>query len=167
MSTLVRAARSEPREPRRPQPDATTLRGAGSPAALLGGWPARRRVRPTGRSNRENRGARNAQFRGFAGSISFETTPGAMGKREPQTILKTDERSIHLELGHSRENSSPNQWVGMNTGFSFRATCSRSRSRTTAWSSRTCPPHPILEGPRRRFRREARAGERHRQCSGG
>ena len=30
----------------------------------------------------------------------FETTPwGFMGKREPQTVLKTDERKIHLELG--------------------------------------------------------------------
>jgi hypothetical protein len=26
-----------------------------------------------------------------------------MGKREPQTILKTDERSIHLELGRERK----------------------------------------------------------------
>jgi hypothetical protein len=26
-----------------------------------------------------------------------------MGKREPQTILKTDERSIHFELGHERK----------------------------------------------------------------
>jgi hypothetical protein len=25
-----------------------------------------------------------------------------MSKREPQTILKTDERSIHLELGRER-----------------------------------------------------------------
>jgi len=34
---------------------------------------------------------------------SFVTTPGGfMGKREPQTILKTDERSIHLELGRER-----------------------------------------------------------------
>jgi len=26
-----------------------------------------------------------------------------MSKREPQTILKTDERSIHLELGRERK----------------------------------------------------------------
>jgi hypothetical protein len=26
-----------------------------------------------------------------------------MGKREPQSILKTDERSLHLELGHERK----------------------------------------------------------------
>ena len=35
--------------------------------------------------------------------MNFETTPpgapgGTMSKREPQTILKTDKRSIHLEL---------------------------------------------------------------------
>jgi hypothetical protein len=35
---------------------------------------------------------------------SFVTTPGGfMGKREPQIILKTDERSIHLELGRERK----------------------------------------------------------------
>jgi hypothetical protein len=34
---------------------------------------------------------------------NFATTPrGSMGKREQSTILKTDERSIHLELGHER-----------------------------------------------------------------
>jgi hypothetical protein len=35
------------------------------------------------------------------GSMSFETTPlgGTLGKREPQIILRTDERSVHLELG--------------------------------------------------------------------
>jgi hypothetical protein len=33
-------------------------------------------------------------------SKSFVTTPrGGMGKREPQTILKTDERKLVLELG--------------------------------------------------------------------
>ena len=31
--------------------------------------------------------------------MNFETNPrGFMGKREPQIILKTDERIIHLEL---------------------------------------------------------------------
>jgi len=35
------------------------------------------------------------------GSMNFVTTPGGfMGKREPQGILKTDECSIVLELGH-------------------------------------------------------------------
>ena len=47
----------------------------------------------------------------------IETTPGGlMSKREPQIILKTDERSIHLELGRD-ENSPPNQAVGMKAGF--------------------------------------------------
>jgi hypothetical protein len=36
--------------------------------------------------------------------MSFGTTPrGFMGKREPQTILKTDECRIHLELGRKRK----------------------------------------------------------------
>ena len=44
------------------------------------------------------------QFRHFAGSMNFETTPrGTMGKGEPPTILKTEERSIHLELGPERK----------------------------------------------------------------
>jgi hypothetical protein len=35
---------------------------------------------------------------------NFETTPaGTMGKREPQIILKPDERSIHLELGREEK----------------------------------------------------------------
>jgi hypothetical protein len=55
------------------------------------------------RSNRENRGARKpmqrvasiGQFRHCAGSIGFGTTPGGfMAKREPQIILKTDERTF-------------------------------------------------------------------------
>jgi hypothetical protein len=37
---------------------------------------------------------RSSQFRNHP--------PGSMGKREQSTILKTDERSIHLELGHER-----------------------------------------------------------------
>ena len=31
------------------------------------------------------------------------TPPGLYGKREPQIILKTEERSIHLELGRERK----------------------------------------------------------------
>jgi hypothetical protein len=39
---------------------------------------------------------------GSSTALNFETTPpagGFMTKREPQIILKTDERKIHLELG--------------------------------------------------------------------
>ena len=32
-------------------------------------------------------------------AVSLPPPGGFMGKREPQIILKTDERSIHLELG--------------------------------------------------------------------
>jgi hypothetical protein len=51
-------------------------------------------------------------------SMNFGTTPrgGFMGKREPQTILKTDERAIRLELG-CEGNSPPNQAVGTKAGF--------------------------------------------------
>jgi hypothetical protein len=47
------------------------------------------------------------------GSMNFGCTPlgGTMSKREPQTILKTDERAIRLELG-CEGNSPPNQAVG-------------------------------------------------------
>jgi len=37
-----------------------------------------------------------------ASTVSLPPPGGFMGKREPQTILKTDERSIHLELGRER-----------------------------------------------------------------
>ena len=63
-----------------------------------------------------------------------------MGKREPQIILKTEERDICRNSGTSG-NSQPNQAVGMKTGFSSRATSSRSLSRSTAGCSRTsCGP---------------------------
>src|SRR6478736_5078462 len=62
----------KPREPGRPQPDATTFCGSASFAIS----PGRRISRPTP-----------------------PTAQGFMGKREPQKILKTDERSIHIELG--------------------------------------------------------------------
>jgi hypothetical protein len=52
-----------------------------------------------------------------------------MGKgREPQIILKTDERNVILELG-ARANSSSSQAVGMRTGSSSRTTHPRSRSK--------------------------------------
>jgi hypothetical protein len=75
--------------------------------------------------------ARIGQFRVFAGSMNFGTTPrgGFMGKREPQTI--------RLELG-CEGNSPPNQAVGTKAGFSFRAISWRSQSRTTAGCSPTC-----------------------------
>jgi hypothetical protein len=63
-----------------------------------------------------------------------------MGKgREPQIILKTDERKPVLEL-RARGNSSSSQAVGMKTGSSSMMTSSRSRSRTAAWCSPNCPP---------------------------
>jgi hypothetical protein len=61
-------------------------------------------ARTTAPATQCNDVARIGQFRHFAGSMNFETTPrGAMSKREPQIILKTDERSIHLELGRERK----------------------------------------------------------------
>ena len=37
-----------------------------------------------------------------ASTVSLPPPGGFMGKREPQTILKTEERSIHVELGRER-----------------------------------------------------------------
>ena len=54
-----------------------------------------------------------------------------MGKREPQIILKTDERSIHLELGRGDNLIAKSIGWGENRGF-LRATSSRSQSRTGA-----------------------------------
>jgi hypothetical protein len=108
---------------------------------IAGPWrgsPARRRVRQraerTARTaapqTRRNAVARIGQCH-FTGSMNFGTTPwGTVGKREPQIILQTDERSAILELG--RENSPPNQTVGMRTGFSSRGDSFRTGSRTGA-----------------------------------
>jgi hypothetical protein len=51
-----------------------------------------------------------------------------MGKREPQTIVKTDERDIASSSG-VKGNLPLNQAVGAKTEFSSRATSSRSQSR--------------------------------------
>jgi hypothetical protein len=49
-------------------------------------------------------------------SKSFVTTPrGGMGKREPQTILKTDERKL-VRNSASKANSLRNQWAGTKNG---------------------------------------------------
>ena len=137
------------------QPGATTLRGAGSPAALSVGWALARLAgkaasAATGRSNRENRGARNpmqrrcadrpvSPFRRFG---NFETTPppfrAIMGKREPQIILKTDERKVVLELGFEGKFTAKSSGWDENRVF-LEATSSRSQSRTAAGCSRTCP----------------------------
>jgi hypothetical protein len=60
--------------------------------------------------------------------MNFGTTPpgGFMGKREPQTILKTGERKVVLDSA-SAANSLPDQRHGMRTGSSSKATSSRSR----------------------------------------
>jgi hypothetical protein len=45
--------------------------------------------------------------------MSFGTTPrGFMGKREPQTILKTGERSIYFELESERKFNRQIKWLG-------------------------------------------------------
>jgi hypothetical protein len=54
-----------------------------------------------------------------------------MGKRETQIILKTDERSIHLELGREGQFNRKSIGWGENR-VSSRAISSRSRSRTGA-----------------------------------
>jgi hypothetical protein len=65
-------------------------------------------VRPTGNqtartaapARRCNGVALISQFRHFAGSMNFVTTPGGfMGKREAQIILKTEARNLLLESG--------------------------------------------------------------------
>ena len=60
--------------------------------------------------------------------MNFGTTPpgGFMGKREPQTILKTDERKVVLELGLGGEFTARSA-AWMRTGSSSKATSSRSR----------------------------------------
>jgi hypothetical protein len=56
-------------------------------------------ARTTAPATRCNDVARIGQLRRLTRFGSFVTTPGGfMGKREPQIILKTDERKIVLEL---------------------------------------------------------------------
>jgi hypothetical protein len=79
---------------------------------------------------------------GPIGSMSFGTTPlgGTTGKREPQIILKTDERNIVLELGLGGKFSAKSRGCDENRIFLEGATRSRSRPRTAAGSSRICRP---------------------------
>jgi hypothetical protein len=95
------------------QPGATTLREPGRRQRFqsLGPWrasPARRRGRQRAEqtaktaapATRCNDVARIGHFPRLTRFGNFVTTPrGFMSKREPQIILKTDERKIHLELG--------------------------------------------------------------------
>jgi hypothetical protein len=75
------------------------------------------------------------------GSMNFGTTPpgGFMGKREPQTILRTDERSIHLGLRHELKFERQIKQLGQKNRFSSKATSSRSQPRTAPGCSRICP----------------------------
>ena len=54
-----------------------------------------------------------------------------MGKREPQKILKTDERSIHIELGCEGKFTAKSSGWDEDRVF-FEATSSSSRSRAAA-----------------------------------
>ena len=86
--------------------------GAGSPAALAVAWVLARLAGKAesvaaGRSNRERRGARNPMQRRCADRLvsPFEPTwqfryhppKGGQEQARTQIVLKTDERSIHLE----------------------------------------------------------------------
>jgi hypothetical protein len=82
--------------------------------------------------------------------MKYETTPlGLWRKREPQNILKTDERNLLLEVG-LEGNSSPKQCVGTKTRYSSKGTSSRSR----AWVPTNLParPRPAVELLRPIFR---------------
>jgi CheY-like chemotaxis protein len=97
-------------------------RGASTSLGPWRGSPARRRVRPradqTARTaapaTRCNDVAWIGQLRRLTRFDNFGTsTPGSfMGKREPSTILKTDERSIHLELGRGGQFNRQINWLG-------------------------------------------------------
>jgi hypothetical protein len=58
--------------------------------------------------------------------------------REPQTILKIDERSAVLEIGRDGKFAAKSSGWDENWVF-LRPTSSRSQSRTAAGCSRTCP----------------------------
>ena len=59
-------------------------------------------------------------------------------KREPSTMLKTDERSIHLGLG-CEGNSSPNQVVGTRNRVFREGDKLEVAVKTAAGGSRACP----------------------------
>ena len=59
------------------------------------------------------------------------TFQGFMGKREPQKILKTDERNIHIELGCEGKFTAKSSGWDEDRVF-FEATSSSSRSRAAA-----------------------------------
>jgi hypothetical protein len=81
-----------------------------------------------------------------------------MGKREPQIILKTDERKVTLELG-LQASSQPNQPLGTKTGYSLRATSSRSQVKNGRWVLTHLPagPRPAPSRPSTTFRPKCNA----------
>ena len=71
-------------------------------------------------------------FVALPGSISVAVSGGSMGKsREPQIILKTDQRNVILEMSQEGKfTAKSSSW--MRTGSSLRTTSARSRLRTAA-----------------------------------
>jgi hypothetical protein len=123
---------SKPREPRRPQPDATTLRGAGSPAAFpiartLAWLAGKAESAAASRSNRENRGARNPMQRRCADRPDspfdplrqLRNHPPAGGLMASANRRRSSKRMSEAFTSNSgaRRNSSQNQALGMRTRF--------------------------------------------------
>jgi len=111
-----------PREPRRPQPDATTLRGSASFA-----------VRP-------------------ASVVSVPPPGGFTGKHVPQIILKTDERKVMLELGvegNSPRNQGAGTISGSSSKATRLRSRSRTAARSSriCRPSRLSPSRSCTTGP--------------------
>ena len=109
------------------QPGATTLRGAGSPAALPVAWAlARLAGKAASAANGQNQTARTAapatrcndvarigQFRRLTGSMSFETTPlGALWASANRRSSSRRTSAKFASNSGARENSPPNQRLG-------------------------------------------------------
>ena len=82
--------------------------------------------------------------------MNFETNPptsqGFMSKREPQIILKTDERKIVLEMGLEGKFAAKSSGWDENWVF-LEATSSRSQSSTAAGCSRLARWPASGDGP--------------------
>jgi hypothetical protein len=88
--------------------------------------------------------------------VGFETTPwGFMGKREPQIILKTDERNAVLELGRDGKFAAKSNGWDENRVFlegdSFRT---GSRTRAPVLNHLPMGPWPAVEPVRHYFNTE-------------
>jgi hypothetical protein len=97
--------------------------------------------------DRERRSERVDEF-------CYHPPGGFIGKREPQGILKTDECSIVLELGHEGKFVSQIKWLRSKPGFPEGDSRCRSHERPLVLTNLPAGPRPAIEPVQHYFRTE-------------